>query len=136
MNNNNTYIKIVNITTVFLLLGLYLLAILFPSLHQLAEHSHEDTTFCSTDEVEQDPCHQKVYHHNATSGCQHNTHLHTPKHSCKLCDVIPTQTHTFYNITFDVVLPKMVSSYETMSTQILLQASFPSISQRGPPFVG
>ena len=134
MNNNSTYIKIVNTATVLVLLGLYLFAILFPSLHQLAEHSHKDSTSCST-EVEEDPCHQKIYHQNASSGCQHNTHLHTPKHSCKLCDVLPTQSHTFNNITFDVVAPTMVSIYETIATQIILHPSFPSISQRGPPTV-
>lgn len=133
MKQKRTPINILQLIASFALIGLYLCAVLFPSVHQLTEHAHGETEFCATTEQEQDPCHQAVYHQNIKKGCKHNTHLHAPKHTCKLCDVLPTETYHFEVFTFSTEMPVISTVYSPIYTQVILNFSHPSISLRGPP---
>lgn len=57
--------------------------------HEGHEHGHDhdhDSSVC-TAELEKDPCHRRLVHHDVTSGCDHEHFTETETH-CELCDWI------------------------------------------------
>lgn len=53
--------------------------------HDHGHHDH-DSTVC-TAELEKDPCHRRLVHHDVTSGCDHE-HFTEWETRCELCDWI------------------------------------------------
>ena len=120
--------------TVALLLGIYISAILFDSLHTVFDHHHDADQHCSV-EIETSPCHQKVYHHNIVQGCDHDVHLIPERHDCDLCDALFAKFFTTKKEVkqiFVLTAPDYIPFFNGLK---IIPFFYPSISLRGPPEV-
>lgn len=126
------YSSVLKGLSVALLLGIYLSAVLFNSLHEYVHQEHHSHEIC-TKETEKDPCHKRVFHHDLAEGCKHKTHMLSLESSCKLCDAIVSK----YYFSFQ----KIVSQFESKSVQnpvifeqsIIFRISTTAIQLRAPP---
>jgi hypothetical protein len=64
--------------------GFIIVSLIHQEQHVFGQHLHLECEF----EAENDPCHQRIYHHNQVKGCDHEEHVHAPVSDCKLCDAI------------------------------------------------
>lgn len=94
---------------------------------------HDDPVVHYTPEMEQNPCHRSIYHHESEPACNHQAHIQIDP-TCALCGIV---CHTPHLLTIrTVVLCASVKQnvYEVVSP---FQDNVPSWvrESRGPPVV-
>ena len=121
--------KVLSVVT---LLGIYVAASLFNNLHQFFHHDHHQQEVCSA-EAEKDPCHIKVFHHNQTEGCKHETHVYSLENRCELCDAILAKYYFPDDEIEEIVSKDFLQSKTTFEAPFIFRFSNTSNPLRGPP---
>lgn len=68
--------------------AIYLSANSIPLFHLLSDEDIHHVEEECHEEIEQDPCHRLVIHHEQVEGCEHEIHVSEALEKCELCDVI------------------------------------------------
>ena len=135
MKQNQIHTTIFKYLTVALLLGVYISALLFDSLHAVFDHHHDAHQHCSV-ELETSPCHQKVYHNNDdVQGCDHSVHLIPERHHCDLCDALFAKFYTTKKEVEHINVYSTPNHIPFFKDLKITRIFYPSISLRGPPEV-
>lgn len=114
------------------LLWLFFVPLLHPYADWTGEHKHELEQQCSV-QLEQDPCHLRLVHHDSSFTCEHDGHLSHHEPACEWCDL--WLNHSPYQL--ERTLLRVVQSSETPQSNALntpeLAPFAHGISVRGPP---
>lgn len=132
MRKSDNHISLLKVLSVTTLLVIYVLVSLFNNLHQYFHHNHHQLEICSA-ETEKDPCHIKVFHHNQTDGCKHETHVYTMENQCELCDAILAKYYFPDEKIVTHVEDEIFDHFVLFEEPFVLKYSNASIWLRGPP---
>ena len=102
------------------------------------EHHHEDTSaHTESGSCEnQDPCHLRVYHHLAVSGCQHAAHWVPVEEDCQLCDCLLSVTELEFGKERPVAVTKVQPTKPGQVNQLVPIFGLEAYPLRGPPSLG
>ncbi len=125
-------ISFYNSLSVAIVLGVYIFALLFNNLHPYFHNDHAHQESCTV-EAEKDPCHQKVFHHNQTAGCKHETHVYTLQNKCVLCHALLTKYYFPDDEGETLTSSDFVKSNLTFEAPFVFRFSNNSNPLRGPP---
>ena len=131
MQRVNKHISLLKVFTTATLLGVYVLASVFSNLHHYFHHDHQLET-CSA-EAEKDPCHIKIFHHNAEKGCKHQTHVYSLENKCELCDAILAKYYFPLEKKNDTLANTPNREVAFFEKQQFYNVAVISIRLRGPP---
>ena len=132
MQRSAKHIPLLKLVSVATLLGIYFAGSLFNNLHKYIHHDHHSHEVC-TAETEKNPCHIKVFHHNITDGCKHDTHMFSAENSCKLCDGILAKYYFPDELGFDQIESEFQLSEPFVTSNFIFRYSNAAIWLRGPP---
>lgn len=125
------YNPIIRICSGFLSL-VYILAFLYPQLHEIFSHIDEEKEICTL-EQESNACHQAVYHFESSSACEHSNHLSELQHECELCDTVHHQNHISIKADYVLSINSKTLKYNIEDYSSIVNALIFFISVRGPP---
>jgi hypothetical protein len=102
-------------------------------IHSAAEHTHQYESQCS-EELEKDPCHRKVVHHDENADCAHDSHISATYVECMLCSVAPLRHEGLMEEPMESILYSIQSKDMLYEGQEAFVSTFKNSSEsRGPP---
>jgi hypothetical protein len=113
---------------------IYLLAFLYPQLHENFTHSEEKTELCTLEE-ESNACHQAVYHFESSTACEHSNHLSEIQHECELCDSIHHQNHISVKADYSLSINSNTINHNIEYYSSIVSSPILFFSVRGPPYL-